>query len=390
MSDECFRVSKFITYRSSLFYVHNGLYFVMDKMEKPPTSFWDQLGSFLVPKRETLTTTTITNDRILAELIRCFEASLNRESIGTSLLFDAHFVIILHPTSYAERMAALPVIVNEAVKAFYDRIASRKKKSDNIVTVASHWHFKFGPGTEFDGRTLTPTDVEVIGSLTGASLENDSMPNAPVGGNLKATRKVKNTNVYQKLDLNLPSFGHIDFRESGAFAVRIDPALFPTRPEPTLKSTPAPSDKPQPDAPVSLVAPVANQPVSPPQSPPQLAPVRPDSLARIDCFMADQNTEETYWMKDREVVIARREPDNEAFANYIRLVSPYVSNPHARIRYDATTGQFQLASFSQHETRLNEQTVARSEPGSPVWVSLPSPSQILLNGIVTLSFQSSL
>jgi len=362
----------------------------MDKMEKPPNSFWGQLGSLLVPKRESLTPVTITNDRVLTELIRFFEASLNRESIGTSLLFDANFVIILHPTTYAERMAALPVIVSEAVNAFYDHIASRKKGGGKIVTVASHWHFKFGPGTEFDGRPITPADVEVIGSLTGASLENDSLSNAPVGGNLKATRKVKNTNVYQKLDLNLPSFGHIDFRESGAFAVRIDPALFPAQEQPTLKPAPAPLAKPQSDAPVSVVALVPNQPVPKPQNQPQTAPVRPDSFARIDCFMADQNTEETYWMKDREVVIARREPDNEAFANYIRLVSPYVSNPHARIRYDATTGQFQLASFSQHETRLNEQIVARSEPGSPVWVALPSPSQILLNGIITLSFQSSL
>ncbi|MCY7360402.1 MAG: FHA domain-containing protein [Rudanella sp.] len=359
-------------------------------MKKPPTSFWDQLGSLLVPKREQQTVITIKNERILAELIRCFEASLNRESIGTSLLFDAHFVIILHPTSYAERLAALPVIVNEAVKAFYDRIAARKKGTDKIVTVASHWHFKFGPGTEFDGRPITPADVEVIGSLTGASLENDSVDNAPVGGNLKATRKVKNTNVYQKLDLNLPSFRHIDFRESGAFAVRIDPALLPVIEVPGLKQELPATPPTSPAVSPEVVAPVAGSPKPQRPAQPALSRLQPESLARIDCFMADQNTEETYWMNDREVVIARREPDNEAFANYIRLVSPYVSNPHARIRYDTTAGQFQLASFSQYETRLNEQIVARSEPGNPVWVNLPSPSQILLNGIVTLSFQRNL
>ena len=103
--------------------------------------------------------------------------------------------------------------------------------------------------------------------------------------------------------------------------------------------------------------------------------------------MADKNTEETYWMKDKEVVVARQEPDNESFANYLRLDSPYVSNPHARIRYDAASEQFQLASFSQHETRLNEEIVARSEPGNPVWVFLPDSAQILLNGVVTLTFQ---
>jgi len=361
-------------------------------MEKPVTSFWDQLSSLLVPKREQQTTSTVKNERILAELIRCFEASLNRESIGTSLLFDAHFVIILHPTSYTERLAALPVIVNEAVKAFYDRIATRKKGTDRIVTVASHWHFKFGPGTEFDGRPISPADVEVVGSLTGAALENDSLSNTPVGGNLKATRKVKNTNVYQKLDLNLPSFSHIDFRESGAFAVRMDPALLnkpdveaPKMPVPNVPEVTTP---PPPQQSVSASALGAPQPVSAWPDQPAVVQQKPAALARIDCFIADQNTEETYWMHDREVVIARREPDNEPFANYIRLVSPYVSNPHARIRYSDAEGRFQLASFSQHETRLNEKVVARSEPSSPVWVPLPSPSQILLNGIVTLSFQS--
>jgi hypothetical protein len=341
-------------------------------MEKQSNRFWDQLGSMLVPKRQAQTPGTVSNERILNELIRCFDASLNRESIGTSLLFDAHYVVILHPSTYAERLAALPVIVNEAVSAFYKRIDQRRKSGDRVVTVASHWHFKFGPGTEFDGRAITPADVEVIGSLTGASLENDSLANTPAGRNLKATRKVKNTNVYDKLDLNLPSFSHIDFRESGAFAVRIDPSLLNKNEEP--KASPAAA---------SVAAPAEAVPPAP-------SPVRPDALARIDCYMADQNTEATYWMKDREVVIARQEPDNEAFANYIRLVSPYVSNPHARIRYDATAGQFQLASFSQHETRLNEQVVARSEPTSPVWVDLPSPSQILLNGVVTLSFQRNL
>ena len=319
-----------------------------------------------MPKRQPHTPKTINNERILQELIRCFDTSLNRESIGTSLLFDAHYVIILHPASYTERLAALPVIVNEAVNAFYQSITRRKAAHDRIVTVASHWHFKFGPGTEFDGRPITPADVEVIGSLTGASLENDSLSNPKAGGNLKATRKVKNTNVYEKLDLNLPAFSHIDFRESGAFAVRIDQALLGS------------DDR---EAPPTMVAPL------PVIVPPAQRPVRPDALARIDCYMADQNTEETYWMNDREVVIARQEPDNQAFANYIRLASPYVSNPHARIRYDATASQFQLASFSQHETRLNERVVARSEPTNPAWVELPSPSQILLNGVVTLAFQ---
>lgn len=328
-------------------------------MEKSSNQFWAQLGSLLVPRHQLSLPQAVSNEQILHELIRCFDTSLHRESIGTSLLFDAHYVIILHPTTYANRLAALPVIVNEAVNAFYERINRRRGGQDRIVTIASNWHFKFGPGTEFDGRPITPADVEVIGSLTGASLENNTVSGSGAG-NLKATRKVKNTNVYEKLDLNLPAFSHIDFRESGAFAVRIDPALLPLNEVPNAIVQPTPRS------------------------------IRPDALARIDWYVADQNTGETYWMTDREVVIARQEPENEPFANYLRLASPYVSNPHARIRHNPATGQCQLASFSQHETRLNEQIVVRSEPGNPVWVELPSPSQILLNGVVTLSFQTNL
>ena len=340
-------------------------------MEKSPNRLWDQLGSLLVPKRQAVSPKTVTNEQLLHELIRCFDTSLNRESIGTSVLFDAHYIAILHPTSYAERLAALPVIVNEAVNAFTERLRKRSQPPARIVTVASHWHIKFGPGTEFDGKPIQPDDVVVIGSLTGASLENDSVADLRANVNLKATRKVQRTNVYEKLDLNLAAFSHIDFRESGAFAVRIDPTLLNTPASPVAKTGP-------------MAAPVA------PLKAPAPSPVRPDALARIDCYMADQNTEETHWMRDRELVIARQEPDNQDFDNYIRLASPYVSNPHARIRYDASTNQFQVASFSRHETRLNEQVVARSEPGNPVWTELPNAAQLLLNGVVTLTFQRNL
>lgn len=361
-------------------------------MDKPANNFFDQLANLLVPKRQERPPETITNERILHELIACFDASLGRESIGTSLLFDANYIIILHPTSYAERLAALPVIVNEAVTAFYDRINRRKGPKDTIISVASHWHFKFGPGTEFDGRPIGLADVEVIGSLTGASLEGDNPPDDRPDRRLKATRKVKNTNVYQKLDMNLPNFSHIDFRESGAFAVRINPILFkknePVEPVRRNDKTPEQPNAARPNAGQSNVNVTRPAPVQPKPAP---APARkPDALARIDCYLGDQDKEETYWMKDREVVVARKEPENEPFTNYLRLTSPYVSNPHARIRYDEGTGQFQLASFSRHETRLNEQVVERSEPTNPVWVPLPDRAQILLNGVVTLSFQSNL
>lgn len=356
-------------------------------MGKTPNRFLQQLGNLIVPKAETAAPILISNERMLHEIIACFDKSLARESVGTRLLFDSHFLVILHPTAYDERLAALPVIVDEAVRTFYTHLKQRKRPQDTIVPVASHWYFKFGPGKEYNGKVIGPGDMEVIGSLSGNAVGGDPVKSAPTRPiNVKTTRKVKSTNVYDTLDTNMLAFSHIDFLESGAFSVKID---FDQFVEPVAPLPPAPAE-------VDSVA--AVQPISPaPQ--PSTAPVPPVvkaipakvaaplALAKIDCYMADTNVEETYWMQDREVVLARREPDNEAFPNYIRLASPYVSNPHARIRYNDATQAFELASFSRNETRINEQIVDRSDPANPSWVALPRKAQILLNGVVTLTFE---
>ncbi|QJW90330.1 FHA domain-containing protein [Spirosoma taeanense] len=334
-------------------------------MEKQPNRFLDQLSNLLVPKERTKQPETVTNERILKELIACFETSLERESFGTSLLFNAHYIIILHPDTYKERLAALPVIVNEAVKAFTERLKERKRPEDEVPPVSTHWYFKFGPGTEFAGRTIGPGDIDVIGSLSGAGFDSPRASENASLGNVKATRKVKNTNLYDKMDLSVGAFQHIDFREAGAFAIKMDTRLLN-------------AEKPQSAAPAAPTGTIAHK------------TAHPSALARIDCYLADKDKEETYWMQDREVVVARMEADNQAFSNYLRLDSPYVSNPHARIRYNEAAQRFEIASFSRNETRVNEQVMTRSEPASPQWTELPRQAQILLNGIVTLSFQSNL
>lgn len=355
-------------------------------MEKQPNPFLRKLSNLLVPKYDSDEPKTVSNERILDELVDCFEASLDRESIGSTLLFNAHFLIILHPASFEERLAALPVIVDEAVKRFTERLKQRRGTQGRIKPVSSHWFFKFGPGTEFDGRAIGPGDVEVIGSLSSVGLGSPAA--APTDGppeRIKATRKVKNTNLYERMDTNRLAFQHIDFRETGAFAIEIDRSLLV---EPPPETPPAePPVNPAGPKPAPVPAQTKPQPVEKKAASPSETWENPTALARIHCYFGDKNTEETHWMQDREVVIARKEPDNEWFHNYLRLDSPYVSNPHARIRFNEAAGRFEIASFSRHETRLNEQVVARSEPASPQWVELPSKSQILLNGVVTLTFQ---
>ena len=331
-------------------------------MANRPEGWLGKLSNLLVPSSQTQTTpvAAVTNKRILDELVASFEDSIRRESVGTSMLFNAHFLIILHPDTYEERQNAFPVIVNEAVKAFKTIIESQKGQYEHVAPVASSWFFKFGGGREFGGEAVTPADVHVVGALTGI-LPGNVQTQSPERMNV--TRRVKQTNRYEKVDVDLNTFQHIDFREPGAFVVKFnfDPSI-PIAPK---TAAPATATRNATSLPRSLGA----------------------GLAQIDYYIAELNKENSYLMRDREIVVARKEPDNQHFPNYLLIESAYVSNPHARIRFNDAADSFQIASFSRNETRVNEQLIPRSEPASPQWHALPDKAQILLNSMVTLHFQ---
>ncbi|MGM9506711.1 FHA domain-containing protein [Larkinella sp. GY13] len=332
-------------------------------MADQPSNWLNKLGNLLVPSSsqpKTNPVATVSNTRILNELVASFQDSVPRESVGKSMLFNAHFLIILHPDTYEARQNAFPVIVNEAVNAFTSFIESEKANYERVVPVAANWFFKFGGGREFGGEPVTPTDVKVVGALTGILPGNDQ---AQSPDRIHVTRRVKQTNRFEKVDIDPNTFQHIDFREPGAFVVKF---AFST-PAPITPRPPAgaPATRHAPGLPRSLGA----------------------GLAQINHYIAELNKEDSYLMRDREIVVARKEPDNQHFPNYLLLESAYVSNPHARIRYNDEMHAFQIASFSRNETRVNEQLIPRSEPASPQWYALPDQAQILLNSMVTLTFQ---
>ncbi|WP_315820330.1 FHA domain-containing protein [Paraflavitalea speifideaquila] len=164
--------------------------------------------------------------------------------------------------------------------------------------------------------------------------------------------KSRATNVFDKMDINLDVLRHIHFAESGNFTVKFSNDL-------SLGGG-------------SLLKQARNM---------------DSGLARIDYFMGDKNKADTYIMRDTEIVIARKEPENQGYNNYLLIDSSYVSNPHARIRFNEAAGKFQVAAFSTNETRVNELVIARSDVHNPRWFDLEPQSQLLLNGIITLEFK---
>lgn len=321
-------------------------------MKKKSGDFFAALKSIILPEARDQRNTNgpVTNNYILKELLDCFDNSCKRESVGKTLLFNMHYLIILHPEVYEERLPSLPIIVKEALKAFYHKLKSNKKHYDELSPVSFHWQFRFAPGTDFNQEKISIEDVRVIGMLTG--LKPAGSAGSERHNTAKVTMKSKATNVFDKMDINLDVLRHIHFAENGTFTVKFNPDLAVTNATILKQSRNA-------DA----------------------------GLARIEYFMADTNKDASYVMKDTEIVIARKEPENLAYSNYLLIESPFVSNPHARIRWNESQNKFQIASFSNNETRVNETVIARSEAGDPRWFDLDDKSQVLLNGMVTLKFK---
>ena len=98
-------------------------------MKKKSGDFFAALKSIILPEArdQRQTNGPVTNNYILKELTDCFDNSCKRESVGKTLLFNMHYLIILHPEVYEERLPSLPVIVKEALKAFYHKLKTYKK-----------------------------------------------------------------------------------------------------------------------------------------------------------------------------------------------------------------------------------------------------------------------
>jgi hypothetical protein len=320
-------------------------------------SLLKKFQQLLVPDNTAAPRRDVTGNDILSELVACMKASCDAEGIGSSLLFNMHFLVILHPDTYEARKYSFPAIAKEAVKAFYQELKKRQPKYDELMPVSREWIFRFGPGTQFGNEPIPPHELRVIGLLSG--LHDDAVTEPSVlSGATKVTMKSSVTNVFNRMSINPDAFREIEFTEDGNCSIRYSPNLELDGAAPA----PAPARE-------------KSHTVTP-----------RDAFAEIRFYTGDSHAEGSYLMKDKEIVIARKEPENLGYNNYLLIDSAYVSNPHARIRYNEAARTFQIASFSRNETRMNEQLVPQSSPDNPQWTDLNDQAQILLNATVTLRF----
>jgi len=107
--------------------------------------------------------------------------SCKKESVGGTLLFNTHFIVVLHPDIYDARLPSIACPCKEAVKAFYLKLRQLQSRYEEITPVSANWYFKFGPGAAFNGEVLTISDIKLVGMLAGLKDSNPQVKNCSHG-----------------------------------------------------------------------------------------------------------------------------------------------------------------------------------------------------------------
>ncbi|WP_020597253.1 FHA domain-containing protein [Spirosoma panaciterrae] len=299
--------------------------------------------------------------RIIDELLLAFQQSLQEESTYLKLIPHCSYVICMHPDVYERQKAAFKAVVDEVVIFFDQKLQTalemkRKEASGlKIAPLATRWQFQFVATEEFAQETIKPDNLLIFSELVGPAPDDtrESVTGPTGATNRRGTVRNAKSQTFRNLAMALDQFPAVAYESGGLFWVPI----LRSGPKPSSMPASAPTDRLWSDAPLARIR------------------VKPDDADSWD-----------YFMHKREITIARKEPDNDHYE--VRIESRYVSNPHARIRYNDTLGHFEVAVLSNKETLLDEQPLTQSLPekGQFTYTPLALGSKLLLNHMVELEF----
>lgn len=281
----------------------------------------------------------LTNQKLLDELLACFQTSIQEKSLKRRVLFDMYYLVVIHPDVYNDLFPFFPVITEDLLDEMYTII--RERPEERKGGVAGYWQFSYQPSTSLGDDLIDPTQIRVVGMPTGA-LQSTS-------GTIRATFKPRNSNVYKTLDINLELLSGLEFVATGIFRDKFNPDLI--RKTESIKS------------------------------------VVGESLAKIE-YAPTAGQLATWYMKDDEITIKRREPSDEYSSFLLGLDSEFVADRHVRIKFNREEDKYEILSLVKSPVMVNEQQIPPGSSGSnPVWSLLPNTATILLSGRIELRFQ---
>jgi hypothetical protein len=308
-------------------------------------SIWQRMGLhewFLKKDAEAATAKTpaVTPNDVYRYIGQKFDESVGQLSFASRVVFFHEYIICFSAADYQDFMDSkkgiFGLIVQEAVRGFYEKLQAMRNEGKNVEPSASKWVFRFVSHPDY-----LRGDLGFIGKLLPGATTQPSE-------NLRVTFIPRQTGIAQTLDVNPEILKGFTFYREGYYEVPFTENL-------------------QYDSRKGSSHPTAG-------------------IARLETILPDKayaGKKLEYLMQDAEIIVSGKDESRTA-ANIFKVPSEWVNTPHLRLRHEAATGKFFIASFGE-KTVVNEQELQRSAATNPTWSEIAVNSRIVLNGIVGIN-----
>lgn len=311
---------------------------------------------FRIDKELGRSVTTVTNARILKEIVRHFSEELNYRSVGKQMIYPMTFYIHLHQDDYQVRKDDFPFFLSEIVDGFYQVILKNIKKYPHYKGPATNWNFYLVPCMEPEFSVgghkffIKPGNVIIWGSLHDLT-DTDSgeqNKNVNVSVRLDSSRLVTNINMNHLMIQNL------QFMDENH--IRID-WKDPVKAMQHKKT--------------------------------QMELEKQDSLdmkigVGVLSYVQAGHKEERFVIRTNSCKISG-EADTRQDPSVFKIKHSKVGIQHAEIKYNRMANTFELAAYQP--TSVNGVAVSLSEGRELKWVPLQNGSVIVLADSVVINFK---
>ena len=302
------------------------------------------------------TTSRITNQVLLDELVEHFEHQMKELSARNRLLYPMSFNILMHPTDYTTTKDSLPFVLPEVVAAFYDVIKRHKVKNGkemNYAPAAKYWYFQFS-ACQINVKTgmkdfIKQGEIVTTANLTTFDIKNIRQGNIRSEANIRLSVKCQNSNTNDN-NINMDALLGLNILSEGVYTFDYDKTL---------------------NEDTRVIEAASN--------------LKSSGIAQLR-WMADNGQYLVYDMMDSYIDISGP-ADTRDTRNICHVENDAVGVSHVQIKYDQASQMFHLAAYAK--TRLNTHEVPISSGGNPIWVILPrTNSKIFINDAVSIEFNA--
>lgn len=296
---------------------------------------------------------TLTNKRLLKELVDHFRWMLEEESVGQRMLYPMAFKILLAPEDYNSRKQSLPFVLPEVVAAFYAIIDEKKNEYPDYTPPSRYWYFQFLPSqidtiqTEGNSHlTVRKGHITTVASLMTYDIRSG---NVSVDNNTRVSVKLDDSNVMNNVNINWDAIKAVDVIDEGTFIYNFDKSL--------------------------------NQDTRHIIESSNMAQV--SGLAELSYSKGGKNYH--YIMKDNLVHISGRNESRKGSSFFI-IDSDTIMDSHVQIKYVDSEKKFQIAAYGP--VRLNSRKIDESSGRDVKWYDLSNNSSIFINDEIKVRFET--